>query len=417
MKIKGVKIKGGALQFTVVFALLTIMMLMLFLLFTRLGNLEIFQAQRQSQLISNIQSAICVLENAPELFTKNSFNLQILEEEGYSTKINISPWGLYDIVSVSSQHGRATLNKVFLFTDNIQRNESVPSLYLSSPNKYLSVGGKTYLGKNCYLPVHGIRKAYVGGIGYYRDSLTFGRVFVADNKLPEINHELNKRYNQIESLTKNSANRMDIAKLGNDTIRNSFTEEPLVVVCPDNFFISHRHFSGNIVITGTSFTIDNTVSIDNCIICADVINIGTHFKGNAQIFAGKSLTIESMVELTYPSIIYLDNKNSEQINVGDSLFLRGDIIIPNKTDNVNELLKTGVGTQVVGQIYCNGDCLFQGALFGSLYTRGFIFRDRRGTYQNYLIDVCIDIARMPREYSSISLTKLPSQKSCIDELY
>lgn len=417
MKIKGLKIKGGALQFTVVFSLLTIMMLMLFLSFTKLGNLEIFQAQRQSQLISNIQSVVCVLENAPDLFSENSFSLPILDEEGYSTEINISPWGFYDIVSVSSLHGRVSLNKVFLFADNIQKNESIPSLYLSSPNRYLSVGGKTYLGKNCYLPVHGIRKAYVGGIGYYRDSLTFGRVFVADNKLPEVNRRLNERYNLVKALAMNSANKVDITDLSDDTIRNSFTKEPLVVVCPDDFFISHRHFSGNIVITGTSFTIDNTVSIDNCIICADIINVGTGFTGNAQFFADKSLTVESMARLTYPSILYLDNTNAELIHIGDSLRLHGDIIIPNYTDNANEVLKTGVGSQIAGQIYCNGFSLFQGALFGSLYTRGFIFRDRRGNYQNYLVDVCIDIARLPREYNGISLTNVPSPKSCIDELY
>jgi len=73
--------------------------------------------------------------------------------------------------------------------------------------------------------------------------------------------------------------------------------------------------------------------------------------------------------------------------------------------------------QMIGQIYSNGYSSFDGVLFGSFYTTGFIKSSSSGLYENYLVDVCIDSKRLPAEYCGISLINKSNEKACVEEVY
>ncbi|HBL77427.1 MAG: hypothetical protein A2W90_21340 [Bacteroidetes bacterium GWF2_42_66] len=418
MSIYKKRLYGGALQFTIVFSLLGLMMLSLFLVFVRLNALEIFQGQRQTQLIENIRSAIVIMENNPKLFETPSHNFQITNNSSYETEVNIQPWGFYDAVKISSSHTQSRLSGIYLFSDNIRKSNMLPSLYLSDPKRYLSVGGKTYLGNNSYLPAYGVRKAYVGGIGYTRESFVNGNSYKANNELPELNRKWMERYFQVKNIIKGSENRINIDELRSDTLTNSFSSPSLVVACPDDYFLSRHYFEGNIIICGTKLTFDHTVRLKNCIVFADSIVMNEGFTGEGQFMAKNRIETGESSVIKVSSVLFMNNtKSSDQIVLGSSTQFQGEIIVANNTPGGKEALIIESGCQLIGQVYCNGYCTFDGIIFGSLYTRGFIKRDKKGLYENYLVNVCIDIERLPVEYNGISLIDNPLTKNCNEEVF
>jgi hypothetical protein len=412
------KVKGGALQYTIIFSLLILMSLSLFLMFVRLSSLEAYSSQKQSQLIENNNSAIVILENQSQIFEKQKQRIQLLEDSTYVTDIEISEWGFYDKVKIISGKGMAQLSKIYLFADNINKDKLIPSLYLCGAKKYLAVGGKAYLGNNTYLPGNGIRKSYIGGVGYSRDSLVQGNSFKADKTLPKINEKWDERYRNLKNRVDASSDHTSLSVLKEDSIVVSFNEETLVIRCPDNYCLSDKYLSGNIIITGGKIRIAGANLIHNCIVLADTIVVDKQFKGDFQLFAEDYIEIGELSVLQIPTVLYLNNsEKSDQILVKSQTKFQGEIIIPHLNRNQKEVLVVEEGCKMIGQIYCNGYSSFEGTLFGSLYTTGFMKRSRSGLYENYLVDVCIDSKRLPEEYCGISLINKSDAKVCAEEIY
>lgn len=411
------KVKGGALQYTILFSLLILMSLSLFLMYVRLSALEVYSSQKQSQLIDNIYSSIVLLEHKSNLFDRQKQRIQLLDDSTYINDIEILEWGFYDRAKIVSRKGRQQLSKTFLFADNIKDNKRIPSLYMSGANQYLSVGGKAYLGTNTFLPAYGIRKSYVNGIGYNRDSLVQGNSYKAAKVLPKFNKSWESRY-------RNLKNRIDkftgknIRELNQDSVAVSFSDETLIVNCPNNYSLENKYLSGNIILTGSKIQIANTSRIHLCIVVADSIVVEDKFKGEVQLLAGKYIEIGKTSVLRVPSILYLNNtNNTDNILIKSQTVFQGDVIVPHPIRDSKEILTVEEGCKMIGQIYCNGYASFEGILFGSFYTNGFMKRSRNGLYENYLVDVCIDSKRLPAEYCGISLIEKSDAKVCAEELF
>jgi hypothetical protein len=409
------KVKGGALQYTIVFSLLIIMSLLLFFMYIRFSSLEVYVLQKQSQLIENINSAIVILENHPEFFGYGEHQIQLTEDSTFLTDIKISDWGFYDHIVIVARQGKQQLSKLFLFTDDIRKYNILPSLYLSGASQYLSLGGKTYIGANTFLPSLGIRESYLNGIGYNRDSLVQGLSYTSDAFLPDLNSFWKERY---DNLKKKIIITNDIVNMKSDSIIVSFKEPTLVLKCPDKYELRFKYIKGNIIIVGTKIHIANSSSIHQCIIKADSIIIEKNFKGEVQLIADKYIEIGESSVLMPPSVIYLENyAHNEQVKIKSNTLFIGEIVIPNHSTMRRELLIIESGVRLIGQIYCNGYSSFEGIVYGSYYSAGFITKTRTGIYENYLVDVCIDNNRLPKEYCGISLIEKSYAKVCAEELY
>lgn len=412
------KVDGGALQYTILFSLLIIMSLSLFLMYVRLGSLEVITAQKQTQLIENIHSSIVILENKTSMFDKQSYQLHLINDTTYLNNIEISEWGFYDKVKITSKKGRQLCSKLFLFSDNIKKQDQLPSLYFSGSNQYLTIGGKTYLGDNTFLPAYGVRKSYVGGIGYNRDSLVQGKSFKAAKLLPSLNKRLEERFKNITNKANLTSSPENLKEVIKDSLSISFNDESLVIKCPNNYYFQDKYLNGNIIITGKKIRISNSSQIHNCIIVADSILIDNQFHGEVQLFANNYIEVGDSTMIGMPSVFYLNNKkNTDRILIGPNSRIQGDIIVPHSIHEKNEILTFEEGCELIGQVFCNGYCSFEGILFGSLYTKGFIKRNPYGLYENYLVDVCIDSQRLPEEYCGTSLINKPNGKLCAEEIH
>lgn len=399
------KIKGGALQLVIAIALVLFLIIGIFLLRKNLTVSLLSSASVEEQLQLNIRSAVTYLEHKNESELEDSLTMTLFPELNDVTKIQIKPWGMFDVGIISSKiRNRQRKYACFLGRDFGDRNE-LPSLYFSDPNRYLSVGGFTYLGNNTHLPGFGVRKAYVNGIGYYREQLVFGASHQASGSLPGLNVELETRYNEFIAL---DADKIQVEWYEGDiiggTLKRSFFEKPLLIKSTNDLELKDVELVGNIIIHADGIlNIDSTAVIDQCLIVAKDIIIGSGFSGRGQFFATENIHAGERSCFFMPTIFTLINPLSGSVILEDFTTFTGNIILKDESRELRPILEIGDRCRLIGQIYCDGFCDFKAVLFGSLYTKGFVAITPNSFNQNYLLNACIDVERMPEEFGGINL--------------
>ena len=335
-----------------------------------------------------------------------------------SVHVTVNNWGFYQLVGFHERHRQFYKEKMFLFSDDVHRNKLKPSLYLADPHKYLSIGGKTFLGTNTYLPAYGIRKAYLDGVGYYRDSLVQGISHTALAHLPALNDGLRNKFKKLRDGISAQDSIINLESITSDTVNNSFSNKRMVIMCPKNAVLKDMYLQGHIVLLGTDLEIKNSVTIENCIVLAQNLSIEGKFCGSAQFIAGNSVNAGDSCRFYFPTVLNVDgDENIEGIHLGEGCYLTGDIIQPSDASSNIEILTLGENTKIIGQVYCNGLVSFQGTLFGSMFCKGFMHRTPRGVFNNYLINTCIDYNRLPNQYAGVSLTSEENGKKCMLEVF
>lgn len=415
-----IKVKAGALQFTIAFSLLVLMLVLSFLVFHELKGKELTNMQMHETFLRDIRSASLVLEESPQLFSRDSASFYLAAPAfSDSVGVTVKEWGLYHLVRLQSRFRHISREKNFLFTDDIRKNKLRPSLYFSDPHRYLSLGGKTFLGNDSWLPAYGVRKAYVNGIGYYRDSLVHGRSHQAEDKLPALQERLNDQYSRLLAGVTGLDSIVDLVAISlQDTVFNSFSNKRLIIRCPEEAVLEHITFLGNIVLWGKQIGIRNTVRIKTCLILAESVKIEDKFSGSGQFIAREFISAGDSCIFDAPTLFYCQSGSpAAGIHLGEGCLFRGDIVLSQPASEGIEALTVGEGTKMTGQVYCNGIVSFKGTLFGSLFCKGFIHRTTNGVYNNYLLNVCIDYGRLPKEYGGITLTEKENGKKCMLEVF
>lgn len=415
-----IKVKAGALQFTIAFSLLVLMLVLSFLVFHELKGKELTNMRMHTRLMTDIRSAVLVMEESPQLFSQDSASFYLAAPAfSDSVGVTVKEWGLYHLVRLQSRFRHISRKKNFLFTDDIRKNKLRPSLYFSDPHRYLSLGGKTFLGNDSWLPAYGVRKAYVNGIGYYRDSLVHGRSHQAEDKLPALQEKLNDQYSRLLAGITGPDSIVDLAAISPaDTVFNSFSNKRLIIRCPEEAVLEKITFRGNIVLWGKQIEIRNTVRIKTCLILAESVKIEDKFSGSGQFIAREVISAGDSCVFDAPTLFYAQSGSpAAGIHLGEGCLFRGDIILPQPHSEGTESLTVGEGTKMTGQVYCNGIVSLKGTLFGSLFCKGFVHRTTNGIYNNYLLNVCIDYGRLPKEYGGVTLTEKENGKKCMLEVF
>ena len=415
------KVKAGALLLVLGIALILFMLIGFFILRKGLTHRLLASVHTEEQLRNNIQSAILFLENIPQENRQDNYEISLFPELGDSTKIKLKNWGFFDIGLISSGLNGQNRNAAYLFGNEINSKDQLPSLYFSDPDRYLSIGGFTYLGTNTYLPRFGIRKAYVKGVGYYRNRLIFGESHQANLKLPALSEKITERYDHYVNSDEEefSSDQTSVDEKDNVQMKQSFLDKLRLIETDHDIDLRGISIIGNVIIRSKGeVLIDSTSTIDQSIIIGKSIKIKNNFKGRGQFIATNSIAVGKNCAFSMPSILAVINKtDSCSINLHKHVNFTGNIIFQSPNNELVPKLKIAKGCKLIGQVYCNAFCDFDGVLFGSLYTRGFIKITPTSFNQNYLLNACIDIDRMPEEFCGLNMISDQTKRKCIDKLY
>ncbi|SHH87909.1 hypothetical protein [Flavobacterium defluvii] len=424
------KLKSGALQFTVFIAVLIALLLAGLVLY---AYTFIYMKEQSKGAIENIQisdNGIQYLLEQKELNTDTT-KIDFLQKENQMIKTHLSQWGVFQKGIVTTQFRKKKFIKTAIIGSLIIADKS-PTLFLQETHNALTVVGSTKIKGIAYLPTQGVNSGYIAGNSYYGTQLIYGQIEKSTSELPKpeknfldaVNFYLKdyKIENQTDFINLNSAAR----------ITNSFKEKTKGFYSQNAITLENKTISGNIIIKSeTAIKIRKTALLNDIILIAPIIEVEDETIGNFQAIASKKIILGKKCNFSYPSalLLFQDNKNSvtdnttsntlseNQIFVGEGSIFRGCVtyIQTKETSDFQTQIVLEKDSRIKGQVYCNGNLEIKGKVSGSVYTKQFVANQAGSIFMNHIYNATIENETVPEIYGGIILEQEP--KTVLKWLY
>ncbi|WP_163408505.1 hypothetical protein [Flavobacterium ajazii] len=429
MKLK-LKIKSGALQFTVFIAVLIALLLAGIVLYAYTFTYMKEQSKGAIENIQIVDIGIQSLLQQKDLSTDTT-GIDFIKKENQFIKTHLSQWGVFQKGISVAQFRKKQFTKAAII-GSVMISEKSPTLYLQETHNALTVVGNTKIQGIAFLPVQGVNSGYIAGNSYYGSQLIYGRKEKSTSELPKPEKTLLDAVNFY--LKEYKINRQEEFIDLNSGVRiiNSFKAKTKGFYSEKAIIIENRIITGNIIIKSeTSIKIKKTALLKDVILIAPVIEIDDETLGCFQAIASKKITMGKKCNLTYPSalVLYQDNKNStgdnlnfndrsaNQIFIDEGSTLRGCItyIQTKETPDFQTQIILEKDARIKGQVYCNGNFEIKGIVSGSVFTKQFVANQAGSIFMNHIYNATIENENIPEVYGGIILEQEP--KTVLKWLY
>ena len=427
MKVK-LKIKSGALQFTVFVAVLIALLLAGLILY---AYTFIYMKEQSKGAIENIQLGDVGIQYLLDQKEMNADTIQInfTKKENQTIKIYLSQWGIFQKGITVTQFRKKIFTKTALIGSLIKVSDS-PTLFLQETHNGLTVVGNTIIRGNAYLPTQGVNSGYIAGNSYYGSQLIYGSIKRSTSELPKIEKSAlagiefylkeYKPVNQEEYIDLRSGVR--IINSFKTTTKGYYSTDPIV--------IENKLIAGNIIIKSEkSIKIKKTAILRDIILIAPIIEIEDEVTGNFQAIASKKITLGKNCNLHYPSalLLFQDNKTNpdetsnipfdNQIYINTGTVVKGSILYfqTKETPDFKTQVVLEQESKIMGQVYCNGNFELKGTVFGSVYTKQFVANQSGSIFMNHIYNGTIENENIPLIYGGILMDQEP--KTVLKWLY
>lgn len=320
------------------------------------------------------------------------------ENSGIEGRYKTKSYGLLTLLLAESSVGNDTVTSAH-FVGNYVTDKT--AIYLTNISKSLSYSGTVTLTGNSELPSTSIDAAYINNSP--NKFINNGKITVSDIRLPEINPDFEKIFEETEGL---KTALKDVEKPKDSLYYNSFFNETKEIYI--NSSLSNIIFKGNFILKSQdSIRIKKSTVLEDVILIAPKITFESGFKGTVQAFATKGIEIEEKVTLNYPSVLCVYNKNEEESKIvikKESTISGAVVLFGNSPDDFEkssiEIAEEGL---IFGDIYCTGKLALRSNVYGSVYTNRFFVKTMASTYDNTISDVEINASKRPAYFISIPL--------------
>lgn len=421
MKLKrNLKLKSGALQFTVFIAVLIALLLSALILY---AYTFVYMKEQSKGAIENIQLSEIGIDYLlqQQEFNEDTVTVDFIKNENQSVKVNLSYWGVFEKAFVVSQFRKKIFKKTAIIGSLINSEES-PTLFLQETQNPLTVVGKTTIKGNVYLPTQGVKAGYIAGNSYYGSQLIYGAVKKSTQSLPKLNSEFLaslsfylKEYKSLKPedyINLESNQRIAVSFKGNTKV--SFSKSAIV--------LQNREITGNVIIkSDTLIRVKSTAVLKDIVLVAPNVEIEDGVGGNFQVIASKRITVGKMCKLNYPSalVLFQDNKTSSSLVSSaffeNKIFIDSGSIISGSVLYLQTKELSDFQTQIVlekdarikGQVFCNGNFELRGTVSGSVYTKQFIANQAGSIFVNHIYDGVIENENIPTVFGGIIFENEP----------
>lgn len=328
---------------------------------------------------------------------------------GFSTKTNELETDFSTTSFFLRKHGLLP----YLVTQTCSSNDTVSTVHfltLKGRNKNALVTG--YHSPNLYYSGNvriigtlktGSRYIAEKSILNERNNLTQkGGYEVADFSLPKVSAE-------VESVLTTAKPQSLHSNSNSSRMVNSFLQEPIFLdVTGAN--LSGKRIIGNYILSSRdSIFIDDSTILQDVIVQASRVTVGSGFKGNIQIIADESVVIQDHVHLLYPSYILVRGvgRKKNQIKTGNQSYIFGNMVLLGNNEGAYSrfIVSTSAESVVAGDIYSSGIAALSGKVYGSVYAERLGSVTNSKLYENVLRDIEIDVTK--RMYPDLNLPLLP----------
>jgi hypothetical protein len=405
-------IKGGALIYSLIIATLVSLALLFLMLFQFYSNMSVQDELLRQRLNNNVESGIRLLLSDQQLLASNEdLVLDLFDEGTDSVHLWRKHWGAYEVISCQSFSKNKSVQKTALVgsVDSL-----LPTLYLSDKNKALSICGKTIITGQVYLPLAGVKRAYIEGQTFEGEKMIDGEIKVSKAYLPTIDeawdNQLIHFFNQTYTF---DYREMTWDALDVDSLVNGFQEQTMVIN-NDQLSIQNMSLTGNIIIqSAQKITIAANCMLNQVLIIAPEVTIKSGFVGNVHILASHKVIIEEGVTLTYPSSILLNAASqtlSSSVLLSEKTEVHGVVALLHGTSNHDgSLLEIKKGAQITGMVYAEGYVQHEGAIDGSLYCNKIFLKTPSAVYESHLLNATLTNT-LPNYYCGLIPFKEGSKK-------
>ena len=291
-----IKLKAGALQYTLFVS--AVIALLLF------GFIGLTYTQQKLRLKNTVLKKV-INENELTFQLVGHANKQLTNNE-IETAVLKKQWGLFTIATITSKKGKEKITKTALLGSCLTDK---PALYLQDENQPLVVVGNTRIEGKALLPEQGIKQGSIAGHSYINNQLIYGNVQRSSTQLPKVeNFNVLKRFKDSIMASEN----FEWLDLDNSTeIINPFTEPTQFFYANEQIELQNIQLVGNIIIrSSTKVIIYESAILNDIIIIAPEIEIKKDATGNFQTFAEKKLIVNERVQLEYPTVLLVSEKKS-----------------------------------------------------------------------------------------------------------
>ena len=146
-----VKIKSGALQFTVFVAVVIALLLGGLMLYAYTFGYMKEQSKGAIEMIQLADDGINYLLRTPELKLNDTLEVPFETEERKIAKVQLSQWGLFQKAWVQTQFRKKKFVKMALL-GSLMDVETAPTLFLQDTYNPLTVVGNTRIQGNLFYP-------------------------------------------------------------------------------------------------------------------------------------------------------------------------------------------------------------------------------------------------------------------------
>jgi len=404
-KIINIKLKAGALQYTIFISVIIALLIFAFISLTYVQNKLRIKASLFQEVIHNTNNGFKYLAQREIPYNEETL-LPIATES--ATKVLKRQWGLFDVATIHATRNKESFTKTALIAGH--RQEKI-ALYLQDDNQPLFVVGDTKIeGKN-YLPEQGAKRGSIAGHSYTGTQLIYGTIATSKSSLPEITNR-NSLKNISDELLKREGNSFFDLE---DNLRlvNSF-DEP-VQIFNSNSIIDLRfvELTGNIILNSrTKIRVHSSAMLADVILTAPEIEILDEVKGNFQAVATKQIKVGKKCNLNYPTgLVLLEEKKNtsestkelKQIRLNKNTTLKGIIVFisDDRKDNYNSQIIIEENATIYGEVYCNQNIELKGTVNGTVYTKGFVANQFGSVYKNHIYNGKILSSKLPEQYCGL----------------
>ena len=287
------------------------------------------------------------------------------------------PWGLYELLHITTADSLVASSRIVGAEPDPAR-----TLFYADDRTAVTLAGDTRLHGTLRLPQNGLTYGRVGAEFYRGEEVPRTAIRSSARRLPAPSSAAAARIGALFAFAQQLPAAGDLP----DSLGVSF-RDPTVVLRLGTAEIGGCTLRGRIVLAADELRIDSACRLENVLVCARKITVGSGARIAAQLFARDTVVVEPCAVLEYPSGIYA----GRYAELGDRATADGYVIVRDtvRHKKMAASYRQSRTARVRGLLHADGAAQVQGIVAGCAELRQAVYFSPQGYYKDMLYDVTL----------------------------
>ena len=315
MKLHTTYLEGAVLPTVVVAALVMLTATLGLLALWEQETLLFTRTQRLRQARADVESAALLYRLHPDERALTAAGGYLLYDSLPQSRIFVrrEPWGLYELLHITTADSLVASSRIVGAEPDPAR-----TLFYADDRTAVTLAGDTRLHGTLRLPQNGLTYGRVGAEFYRGEEVPRTAIRSSAAMLPAPSAAVAARIGALFAFAQQLPAAGDLP----DSLGISF-RDPTVALRLGTAEIGGCTLRGRIVLAADELRIDSACRLENVLVCARKITVGSGARIAAQLFARDTVVVEPCAVLEYPSGIYA----GRYAELGDRATADGYVIV------------------------------------------------------------------------------------------